>query len=202
MQSTPRKVAAVVAAVVAGGAMGIGCSDSSDNTSGTAETTVGAETETGAATATDGADAPEAADTPGAPAPGEPGQPDAPGAPGDSTTIAAPGGEFTVQGAILQKYNEAGATESPLGMPTANEEAAPDGGRFSTFDGGAIYWSPQTGAHIVWGGIREAWENEGGPGGQLGYPTSDEQTVPGGWQQEFQHGTVSYIDGQPQVQMR
>nr|WP_228768952.1 hypothetical protein [Mycolicibacterium malmesburyense] len=177
---------------------------------------MGAETtETGAATTTDGNDAPGETSTsgpageegqPGAPAaPGEPGQPGAPAAPGaapDSMTIATPGGEFVVQGVILQKYNEAGGPESPLGMPTTSEEAAPNGGRFNTFDGGAIYWTPETGAHIVWGGIREAWEGDGGAGGQLGYPTSDEQTVPGGWQQEFQHGTVAFIDGQPQTQMR
>jgi uncharacterized protein with LGFP repeats len=28
--------------------------------------------------------------------------------------------------------------------------------------------------------------------GQVGYPTSDEQAVPGGWEQRFQHGTITY----------
>jgi uncharacterized protein with LGFP repeats len=107
-----------------------------------------------------------------------------------------------VQGVILQKYNASGGASSPLGLPTASEAAAPNGGQFSTFNGGAIYWTPQTGAHIVWGGIRDAWERDGGAGGRLGYPTSDEETIPGGWQSQFQHGTITYTDGHATVEAR
>ncbi|WP_019970701.1 LGFP repeat-containing protein [Mycobacterium sp. 141] len=107
-----------------------------------------------------------------------------------------------VQGIILQKYNATGGASSPLGLPTASEAPAPNGGQFSTFDGGAIYWTPQTDAHIVWGGIRDAWERDGGAGGPLGYPTSDEETIPGGWQSQFQHGTITYTDGQAKVEAR
>ncbi|ART69042.1 hypothetical protein BTO20_10985 [Mycobacterium dioxanotrophicus] len=162
--------------------------------------------------------APGNAGTPGAPgAPGEPGAPGVPGEPGapggpapgapntgpaDSTTIVTPNGSFVVQGIILQKYNATGGASSPLGLPTASEAAAPNGGQFSTFNGGAIYWTPQTGAHIVWGGIRDAWERDGGAGGRLGYPTSDEATIPGGWQSQFQHGTITYTDGQAKVEAR
>ncbi|ORA36537.1 LGFP repeat-containing protein [Mycobacterium aquaticum] len=193
------------------------------------EATTGAESGTAApgeshapgaeGTATPGASAepgaPGNAGTPGAPgAPGEPGAPGAPGAPGgpapgapntgpaDSTTIVTPNGSFVVQGIILQKYNATGGASSPLGLPTASEAPAPNGGQFSTFNGGAIYWTPQTGAHIVWGGIRDAWERDGGAGGRLGYPTSDEETIPGGWQSQFQHGTITYTDGQAKVEAR
>jgi len=55
------------------------------------------DTETGPATAT-------AAPEPGAPAGGA-----------DSTHIPIPGGEYVVQGVILQKYNALGASASPLG---------------------------------------------------------------------------------------
>jgi uncharacterized protein with LGFP repeats len=81
-----------------------------------------------------------------------------------------------------------------LGLPTSDEQAVP-GGRFSAFDGGAIYWTPETGAHVIWGGIRESWEGAGGPAGALGYPTTDEQIIPGGWKSEFQHGSITYTDG-------
>ncbi|WP_235215983.1 LGFP repeat-containing protein [Mycobacterium kyorinense] len=54
---------------------------------------------------------------------------------------------------------------------------------------------PFHGAHILLGGIGNAWHKHGGAGGQLGYPTSDEQPIPGGWQQHFQHGTITYTDG-------
>jgi len=127
---------------------------------------------------------------------------------GNSTTtpstirIATPAGEFVVQGDILKKYNSLGGTTSPPGLPITDEQAGPNGGRYSRFEGGAIYWTAQTGAHIVWGAIRAAFEHEnGGAGGPLGYPTTDEYTVPGGWQSQFQHGTITYTDGQPHVQV-
>jgi uncharacterized protein with LGFP repeats len=174
-------------------------------------TTPGAPAESGAAAP----GAPGAPGEPGAPAvPGATGEPGAPGAPGgpapgapnagsaDSTTIVTPNGSFVVQGIILQKYNATGGASSPLGLPTASEAPAPNGGQFSTFTGGAIYWTPQTGAHIVWGGIRDAWERDGGAGGRLGYPTADEQTITGGWQSQFQHGTITYTDGQAKVEAR
>ncbi len=100
--------------------------------------------------------------------------------------FAATAGKFLVQGAILQKYNEVGASNSPLGSPISNEQAGPGGGRYTKFEGGGIYWTPQTGAHIVMGAIRDTWKHDyGGPGGPLGYPTRDQQDIPGGWRQTF-----------------
>jgi uncharacterized protein with LGFP repeats len=117
--------------------------------------------------------------------------------------FAATSGKFLLQGAILQKYNEVGASNSPLGSPISNELPGPGGGRYSKFEGGGIYWTPQTGAHVVLGPIRDTWRNDyGGPDGPLGYPTADQQEIPGGWQQTFQHGTVSYTNGKPHVQMQ
>lgn len=224
MQRTYLRFASIIA-VVATGALGVGCSNNStgsgsETSRSASETTTG--TESGAvapgesvAPGTGGTATPGAPGAPGAPgvfgtpgAPGEPGAPGAPaaGAPGtgaaDSTTIVTPNGSFVVQGIILQKYNATGGASSPLGLPTASEAPAPNGGQFSTFDGGAIYWTPQTGAHIVWGGIRDAWERDGGAGGPLSYPTSDEETIPGGWQSQFQHGTITYTDGQAKVEAR
>ncbi|MGH3969107.1 MAG: LGFP repeat-containing protein [Mycobacterium sp.] len=117
--------------------------------------------------------------------------------------IATASGMVLLQGAILAKYQSVGGPDGPLDLPIGDEQPAPNGGRRQIFGGGAIYWTPQTGAHIVRGAIRTCWEYEqGGAGGPLGYPTSDEQPVPGGWQSHFQHGTITYTGGQPHVEMR
>jgi uncharacterized protein with LGFP repeats len=67
---------------------------------------------------------------------------------------------------------------------------------------GVIYWSPRSGAHIVQGDIRIAYESDGGPGGPLGYPVSDQQTIPGGSQAKFENGTITDTDGQTQIATR
>ncbi len=38
----------------------------------------------------------------------------------------------------------------------------------------SIYWSPETGAHVLQGGIRKQWIKLGSENGFLGLPTSDE----------------------------
>lgn len=117
--------------------------------------------------------------------------------------IVGTGGKFLLQGEILQKYNDLGASNSLLGMPISNEQPGPGDGRYTKFQGGVIYWSPKTGAHIVSGAIRNAWEHgSGGAGGPLGYPTSDQHPIPGGWQQTFQQGTITDTGGQPRVEVQ
>jgi peptidoglycan/xylan/chitin deacetylase (PgdA/CDA1 family) len=49
-----------------------------------------------------------------------------------------------------------------------------DGGCYQLYSGGAIIWSPATGAHISVGGIRTAWAATSYENGRLGYPTTDE----------------------------
>ncbi|WIM86715.1 esterase [Candidatus Mycobacterium wuenschmannii] len=116
--------------------------------------------------------------------------------------VAAPSGKFLLQGQILQKYLDAGGSTSSLGSPISNEKPAPGNGRFTLFEAGAIYWTPQTGAHVVAGNIRNTWEfDHGGPAGPLGYPTSDAHSAPGGPQQRFQHGTINdSADGHTHVE--
>jgi hypothetical protein len=62
---------------------------------------------------------------------------------------------------------------------------------------GQEFWSPITGKHTVQGAILAAYQGadptgEGGPGGPLGYPTSEAYPILGGWQAAFQHGTIIY----------
>ena len=79
-----------------------------------------------------------------------------------------------------------------LGAPTSDEMDVPGvaGARMNTFQGGAIYWSPATGAHVVYGAIGGLYNSMGGPTSYLGLPTSDEQGIPGGRETYFQGGKI------------
>jgi len=101
-------------------------------------------------------------------------------------------GAHEVHGAILDKYLEWGGPAS-YGLPVTDETTTPDGvGRFNHFDGGrSIYWTPGTGAHTVYGSIREEWRSLGWELGILGYPTSDESDgINGARYNDFQRGKI------------
>ena len=118
-----------------------------------------------------------------------------------STQIAgANGTEYTVEGPILAKYQSLdAATRKALGAPTGNEDKHPDGGGFQEFDGGAIC-DHGAGTYVVWGKIRDKWNELGGMDGKLGFPTSDETDTPdGGKQATFEHGTITWKPGNAQA---
>ncbi|MFI6367008.1 LGFP repeat-containing protein [Nocardia sp. NPDC050630] len=117
----------------------------------------------------------------------------------EETKIATQGGDITVSGIIFDKYVRSGGPTGPLGAPLKTEDDAPNDGKWQDFTGGAIVWSNDNGAHIVWGEIRKAWEDNGGPDGDLGYPTSDEKDIPGGKQSDFVGGTITWVDGNTTV---
>ena len=90
-------------------------------------------------------------------------------------------GVHEVLGAIANRYEAMGLTESLLGYPTTGDRPVGDGvGRFTRFTGGAIYWTPQLSAHEVTRGLYERYIDEGGPTGFLGYPVSYERDAPAG----------------------
>lgn len=102
---------------------------------------------------------------------------------------------FSVYGAIYGKWGSVGYDRGYLGFPQTDETGTPDGvGRYNHFEGGSIYWTPTTGAHIVIGAIRHAWAQEGWERSALGYPVSDEEVTPGtdgkGRHSRFQGGTI------------
>ena len=82
-------------------------------------------------------------------------------------------GADQVHGAIFQHWNSLGREAGKLGLPT-QDEAATQGGRFSRFQYGMIYWSPASGADEVNGSIRDKWFDLGANYKFLGFPTSDE----------------------------
>ena len=104
------------------------------------------------------------------------------------------------------KWAQLGGERGFLGFPLTDELGTPDGiGRFNHFEGGSIYWTPETGAHEVHGAIRDAWQRLGWETSFLPYPTSDEQTPPNGHGRfsEFQGGSIHWTpEGGTEVRQR
>ena len=92
---------------------------------------------------------------------------------------------------IYRKYLALGGPNGFLGSPASPETGLRDGGSYRDFQGGSIYWSPQTGAYEVHGAIREHWLALGGLN-FLGYPVTDESTTPDGIGRynHFQNGSI------------
>jgi hypothetical protein len=102
-------------------------------------------------------------------------------------------GAHEVHGAIWNKYASMERENSFLGFPTTDETVALDGvGRFNHFQGGSIYWTPETGAHEVHGAIRDRWAELGWERSVLAYPITDELTTPDGVGRysHFQGGSI------------
>src|SRR5262249_51355299 len=89
---------------------------------------------------------------------------------------------------IQEKWMSLGGSTGFLGSPVTDEMATADGiGRFRHFQGGSIYWHPETGAHEVHGDIRKKWASLGWESGvvsafgwQIGYPLTDELSMADG----------------------
>jgi uncharacterized protein with LGFP repeats len=108
-------------------------------------------------------------------------------------------GAFEVNGGIRDKWISLGAEQSLLGYPTSDETPTLDGiGRYQSFAGGPslaagyIYWSPNTGACVVRGGIWGKWISLGAEQSFLGYPITDETPTPDGIgsYNHFQGGSI------------
>lgn len=103
---------------------------------------------------------------------------------------------FAVWGDIYKQYeamllgktikNKEGRLESIdqkyfIGAPLSDEFKTPNkAGAGQHFEGGSIYWSPNTGAHEVHGAIKDKWAALGWENSFLGFPTSDETATPDG----------------------
>lgn len=100
---------------------------------------------------------------------------------------------FALYGEVLNKYNALGREHSFLGLPITHTTKTPDGyGRYSHFEHGSIYWTAETGAHVVHGAIRDKWASLGWGQGFLGYPTTDELVTPDerGRYNHFERGSI------------
>jgi peptidoglycan/xylan/chitin deacetylase (PgdA/CDA1 family) len=104
----------------------------------------------------------------------------------------ATGAHYSV-GAIRQTWAATGFERGLLGYPTTDEIGGlVNGGVYQMYQGGAINWSPATGAHYSVGAIRQAWAATGFERGRLGYPVSNEYVSGSGMAQDYQGGRINW----------
>lgn len=110
---------------------------------------------------------------------------------GDTVDATLPDGSTAqVSAAASELYEQSGGAEGPLGAVQGPSEQVGDG-NVTPFEGGNIYTS-EAGSFIVQGEILRVYEENGGPEGDLGYPTADEATIANGWESTFQNGTITW----------
>jgi hypothetical protein len=88
---------------------------------------------------------------------------------------------------INYEYQSLGGSSGFMGQPLTSINPVGDGiGYYQQFQGGSIYYSPQTNAHFLGGAILGKYMQDGGPWG-LGYPLNDMVgTSDGGFHSVFQ----------------
>ncbi len=98
--------------------------------------------------------------------------------------IAAATPESDADAAIGQAWDAGGGDTGPLGPKDG--DVYPIGAGFGqNFAGGKVYFTPETGAHIMLGAILDKYLSLGGPAdGDLGFPTIDEGDGQGARQSE------------------
>lgn len=102
-------------------------------------------------------------------------------------------GACLIYGHIRDKWAVMGWENGFLGFPVTDELGATDGvGRFNHFEGGSIYWTPETGAQEIHGDIRQKWFDLGAEQAGLGYPISGEVDVNQGRASNFQRGQIAW----------
>jgi uncharacterized protein with LGFP repeats len=123
-----------------------------------------------------------------------------------ATTIKAAGvGDVALNADGAAAYTRLGGA-AVLGAPTAmpeklkNVESGREGYAYQ-FANGTIFDSPDRGAFMVQGELLKAYLKDGGPAGQLGWPTADEaetgggpEVAKGGWMGEFENGTLILLN--------
>lgn len=106
-------------------------------------------------------------------------------------------GARAVWGEIGKKWGQLGWERGSLGYPKAAELTNPDGvGKRQEYEGGTVYWHPNSGAYAVWGRIGSLWGEHGYESGSFGYPTSDEFSISGGGKtQAYDRATLAWYPG-------
>lgn len=103
-------------------------------------------------------------------------------------------GAHEVHGAIRDEWARSGWEAGLLGYPISDELPAPEDGfgRYSKFQKGSIYYTPDTGAHSIHGRIFDKWAELDYEKGSLGYPTSSEYDAGGKRRTDFQYGFIEW----------
>ncbi|NJM42704.1 MAG: hypothetical protein HC853_19200 [Anaerolineae bacterium] len=98
-----------------------------------------------------------------------------------------------VIGDLRSKYLALEGEQGSLGYPITCEIKTQDElGRLNHFQGGSIFWTPSTGAHVIHGVPREKWASMGWERSLLGYLITDVLTAPDGEGQlcHFEYGSI------------
>lgn len=93
---------------------------------------------------------------------------------------------------IINKYNDLGGTSSWLGTAVGETKPTNKGGLYRQFQNGKIYWHKNTGAKTIRkGAIDNRYAAVGYESSYLGFPRTDEITIPGkGVYQQFEGGQM------------
>jgi SpoIID/LytB domain protein len=93
-----------------------------------------------------------------------------------------------ITGEIRARYDALGC--SP-GLPLSRQLAVA-GGLRQVFERGTIFFTAGAGAHELHDPVLGFYTNKGGPGGRLGFPTSDVRRLPNGnLRASFEHGRIT-----------
>ncbi|WP_354187878.1 hypothetical protein [Arthrobacter sp. UYCu712] len=110
---------------------------------------------------------------------------------GGTIVWSAATGPRALFGGIRAVWAGSGSQNGRLGYPSSNETCGlRSGGCYQMFQGGAVIWSPATGALMSVGGIRAAWASTGFENGRFGYPTTNEYVSGGEVVQNYQGGRI------------
>lgn len=108
--------------------------------------------------------------------------------------------EFKTITGIWARFDDSQGTPLELGAPLEDARDEPGGGQSMRFAQGTVFWTRATGAKIVRGEILNTYLDVGGPGGDLGYPVSDEASTDGAVRSEFEHGAIELKDAAIRVE--
>lgn len=104
-------------------------------------------------------------------------------------------GAWEVTGGFDAKHRQHGGVRGTLGYPVGARSSVGDSrGTTVRFQHGVIYHTSSSGTAALWGDVLREYGELGGPTGhhQLGYPTSDTQTVTGGQYARFEGGQLHW----------
>jgi len=179
MRAITKRTASFSAAIAAFALLGAGCHQSNNSS-----TTSSSATSSSASAMTTSAAAEPSTSAAATPSP---------------TQIAGKNGTmYTVEGPILAKFDTlTDDQKKDLGAPYDNQKNTLDNsGVYQQFDGGVLIYRNGGPVYLVWGKIRDAWNDNQASQGKLGYPTADEVKEPDGtYKSTFEHGTITWKEG-------
>ncbi|HIW68064.1 MAG TPA: hypothetical protein H9878_08015 [Candidatus Dietzia merdigallinarum] len=117
-----------------------------------------------------------------------------------SSTVPGPADPVGVPAAVAERWTALAESGVDLGVATGPAEDV-DEGSITEFERGSLVLTPAGQVFLVQGEILSAYLESGGPGGDLGFPTSDEATTDGGWISTFDGGVITYLDGVAEVEV-